>query len=167
MDPILLESREKIVKALIHVENIETITKDPTCYINQHFDQSKKHINWRRIDLKAEIDQYCDQLLEENESNRLKCLQLSNGMCQVTKKVNETKEKLHFLIENFDALDSNETKLSCELNQLNVNHLMEQSCLMHESYKESLLQHKDFLFIFYDRPIEHIFGKVIDKKKVN
>jgi len=111
MDPILLESREKIVKALIHVENIETITKDPTCYINQHFDQSKKHINWRRIDLKAEIDQYCDKLLEENESNRLKCLQLSNGMCQVTKKVNETKEKLHFLIVTRNHFYS--TKISC------------------------------------------------------
>ena len=166
MDPILLESREKIVKALIHLENIETITKDPTCYINQHFDLNIKHISWRIIDLKAEIDQYCDKLLEENESKRAKCLQLSNETNQITKRINETKEELYLLKKQFDAFDSNITKLSCELSQMNANYLMEKFCFMHEEYKKSLLQHKDFVFIFYDRPIEDIVGKVIDEKKV-
>ena len=166
MDMIFQESREKIVKALERVENIESITEDPTCYINQHFDLNIKHISWRRIDLRAEIDQYCDKLLEENESKRAKCLQLSNETNQITKRINETKEELHLLKKQFDAFDSNITKLSCELSQMNANYLMEKFCFMHEEYKKSLLQHKDFVFIFYDRPIEDIVGKVIDEKKV-
>ena len=164
---IFQESREKIVKALERVENIESITEDPTCYINQHFDLNIKHISWRRIDLKAEIDQYCDQLLEENESNRTKCLQLSTDTYQIRKKINETKEELHLLKKRFDAFDPNITKLSCELSQINANYLMEKFCLMHEEYNKSLLQYKDFIFIFCDRPIEDIVGKLVDKKQVN
>ena len=167
MDLIFLESREKIVKALEQVENIESITENPTCYINQHFDLNIKHISWRRIDLKAEIDQYCDQLLEENESKRTEYLRLSNETNQITKKINETKEELHLLKKQFDAFDLNITKLSCEFSQMNTDYLMEKLCLMHEEYKKSLLHHKDFVFIFYDRPIEDIVGKVIDEKKVN
>jgi len=167
MDSIFHESREKIEKALEQVENIESITEDPTCYINQHFDLNIKHISWRRIDLKAEIDQYCDQLLEENESNRTKCLQLSNETDQITKKINETKDELHLLKKRFDAFDSNTTKMSCELSTMNANYLMEKFCFMHEEHNKSLLQHKDFIFIFCDCPIEDIVGKLVDKKQVN
>ena len=77
MDLIFQESREKIAETLEQVENIGSITEDPTCYINKHFDLNINHIRWRRIDLIEEIDQYCDQLLEENESNRTKCLKIS------------------------------------------------------------------------------------------
>jgi hypothetical protein len=52
MDKIFYVSKEKIVNALVQVENIESITKDPALYINKHFDRNKKHISWRRIDLK-------------------------------------------------------------------------------------------------------------------
>jgi len=125
MDLIFQESREKIAVTLEQVENIESIDEDPTCYINQHFDLNINHIIWRRIDLKAEIDQYCDQLLEENESNRTKCLQLSTDTYQITKRIKETKEELYLLKKQFDAFDSNITKLSCELSQMNANYLME------------------------------------------
>ena len=56
MDKIFHESRDKIVNALLQVEKIESITNDPSCYINQHFDHNEKHISWRRVDLKTEID---------------------------------------------------------------------------------------------------------------
>ncbi len=122
MDMIFQESREKIVKALERVENIESITKDPACYINQHFDLNKRHICWRRVDLKAEIDRYCDQLLEENESNRSQCLQVANEANQISNKIKETKEELCLLRRQFETFDSSVTKLSCELGQMNANY---------------------------------------------
>jgi len=167
MDLIFQESKKKIAKALEQVESIESITEDPTYYINQHFDLNIKQISWRRINLKTEIDQYCDKLIEENESNRENCLQLSNETNQIRKKINETKEELHLLKKRFDAFDPNITKLSCELSQINANYLMEKFCLMHEEYNKSLLQYKDFIFIFCDRPIKDIVGKLVDKKQVN
>ena len=167
MDLIFQESKKKIAKALEQVESIESITEDPTYYINQHFDLNIKQISWRRINLKTEIDQYCDKLIEENESNRENCLQLSNETNQIRKKINETKEELHLLKKRFDAFDPNITKLSCELSQINANYLTEKFRIMHEEYKEALLLRKDLLFIFFDRAVEDIVGKVIDKRRVN
>ena len=167
MDKIFHEFRDKIVNILVQVENIESITKDPACYINQHFDLNKKHISWRRIDLKAEIDRYCDQLQAENESNRSQCLQLANEANQISNKIKETKEELYSLKRQFETFDSSVTKLSCELSQMNTKHLMEKFRIMHEEYKEALLERKELLFVFFDRPVEDIFGKVVDKRRVN
>ena len=166
MDKIFHESRDKILNVLVQVENIESTTKDPACYINQHFDLNKKHISWRRIDLKAEIDLYCDQLLAENESNRQQCLQLANKANQISKKIKETKEELCLLRRQFETFDSSVSKLSCELGQMNANYLLEKFRLMHEEYKEALLVRKKLLFVFCDRPIENIVGKVVDKRRV-
>ena len=166
MDKIFHESRDKILNVLVQVENIESITKDPACYINQHFDLNKKHISWRRIDLKAEIDRYCDELLAENESNRSQCLQLANEANQISKKIKEIKEELCLLRRQFETFDSSVSKLSCELGQMNANYLLEKFRIMHEEYKEALLVRKKLLFVFCDRPIENIVGKVVDKKMV-
>ena len=166
MDKIFHESRDKIVNILVQVENIESITKDPACYINQHFDLNKKHISWRRIDLKAEIDRYCDQLQAENESNRSQCLQLENEANQISKKIKEIKIELFSLKRQFEKFDSSVTNLSCELSQMNANYLLEKFRIMHEEYKEELLVRKELLFVFFDRPIENIVGKVVDKKRV-
>ena len=166
MDKIFYESRDKIGNAIVQVENIESITKDPEYYINQQFDLIKQHISWRRIDLKAEIDLYCDQLLAENESNRSECLQLANEANQISNKIKETKEELCSLKRQFETFDSNLSELNCELGQMNSNYLLEKFRIMHQEYKEELLVRKELLFIFFDRPVEDIFGKVIDKKRV-
>ena len=166
MDKIFHESRDKILNVLVQVENIESATKDPAFYINKHFDLNKKHISWRRIDLKAEIDLYCDQLLAENESNRSQCLQLANEANQISNKIKETKEELCSLKRQFETFDSSVTKLSCQLGQMNANYLLEKFRLMHEEYKEALLERKELLFVFFDRPVEDIVGKVVDKKRV-
>ena len=83
MSQIFHESRDKVDEALREVENIESITKDPTCYINQHFDLNKKRITWRRQTLIADINKYSDQLIQENESNRLQCLQIVSELMLV------------------------------------------------------------------------------------
>ena len=83
MDQIFRESRERIDEALREVENIESITNDHTCYINQHFDLNKKRITLRRKNLIADINKYSDQLIQENESNRLQCLQIVSELMLV------------------------------------------------------------------------------------
>jgi hypothetical protein len=123
-------------------------------------------MSWRRIDLKAAIDLYCDQLLAENESNRQQCLQLANEANQISNKIKETKEELCSLKRQFETFDSSVTKLSCQLGQMNANYLLEKFRIMHEKYKEALLVRKELLFVFFDRHVEDIVGKVIDKRRV-
>jgi hypothetical protein len=163
MDKIFYESRDKIGNAIVQVENIESITKDPEYYINQQFDLIKQHISWRRIDLKAEIDLSCDQLLKENESKRSKCLQLTHETNKISENVKETKEELCCLRRSFETFYSGVTKYNCELSQMKANYLLEKLRLMHEEYKEALLEHKELLFVFFDRPVEDIVGKLVDK----
>jgi hypothetical protein len=42
------ESSSKLQEALRQVEKIDSITKDPSNYINQHFDECIDQINFRR-----------------------------------------------------------------------------------------------------------------------
>jgi hypothetical protein len=76
-DRTLYDCRDMLNESLQQLEIIESITKDPTSFINKHFNRNKHLIKWRqtrRFDLKTEIGQYCDQFLEENESNKANCL---------------------------------------------------------------------------------------------
>ena len=48
-----------------------------------------------------------------------------------------------------------------------ANHLKGRICQMREEYKDSLLLREDLLFIFFDRPVADVVGKVVDQKQVN
>ena len=91
---------------------------------------------------------------------------MANETNKISKK-NETKEELYLLRRQFETFDSRVTKLKLKLSQMNAKYLLEKFCLMHEEYKEALLVRKELLFVFFDRPVEDIFGKVVDKRRVN
>jgi len=74
MNHVFYESSCKLQEALREVEKIDSITKDPSIYINQHFDDCHDQINFRREDLIADINDYSDKLIRENESNISQCL---------------------------------------------------------------------------------------------
>jgi len=84
---VVSECKQRIEEARQKAESIESLAMDPELFINERFDLVKMHINWRRQDLKNEIDKYTDELIESVEQNRLCCIQLS-------KENNHTKEKI-------------------------------------------------------------------------
>ena len=95
------ESSSKLQEALREVEKIDSITKDPSSYINQHFDECIDQINFRREDLIADINDYSDTLIRENESNRSQCLQNSAKTEALAKKIDFLKDFslfLHFVV---------------------------------------------------------------------
>jgi hypothetical protein len=166
MDPIIYESRCKIQQALREVQNIESITKNPASYINQHFDKNKQLIQWRRVNLIADINKYSDQLIEENESNQLKCLQISAQTKEWARIIDSLKDELNKLRDQFDTFDSRVTKLSCEITMNTANYLKDRLSQSFKDYQESLLLNENLSFVFFDQRIEDIVGKVIDKNQV-
>ena len=166
MDPIIYESRCKIQQALREVQNIESITKNPASYINQHFDKNKQHIQCRRVNLIADINKYSDQLIEENESNQLKCLQISAQTKEWARIIDSLKDELNKLRDQFDTFDSRVTKLSCEITMNTANYLKDRLSQNFKDYQESLLLNENLSFVFFDQRIEDIVGKVIDKNQV-
>ena len=174
MSQIFHESRDKVDEALREVENIESITKDPTCYINQHFDLNKKRITWRRQTLIADINKYSDQLIEENESKRSECLQLSAQTNNIARKIDFLKEELFELKKQFDTFDKSsihlmqdEVRLRFERTKNGAIYIGDRLSEALKDYQESLLIKNELSFGFFDQPVEDIVGKMFDKKQVN
>ena len=167
MSQIFHESRDKIEEALREVENIESITKDLTCYINQHFDLNKKRIKCRRLSLIADITKYNNQLIEENELNRSQCLQLSAQANDLAEKIYFLKEELFELKKQFDTFDASTSRLRFEETKNVATHLKNRLSETLEDYQESLMLNNTLSFVFCDKPIEDIFGKMFGKNQVN
>ena len=166
MDQIFYESRDKIDEAFREVENIESIKKDPTCYINQHFDLNKKRITWRRQTLIADINKYSDQLIQENESNRSQCLQLSAQTNNIARKIDFLKEELFELKKQFDTFDASVAQLRFERTKNVAIHLKDRLSETLKNYQESLMLNNQLSFGFFDQPIEDIVGKMFDDENL-
>ena len=161
------ESIDKIDEAFREVDNIESITKDPTSYINRRFDLNKNRITWRRNELISDINKYSDQLIQENESIRTRCLQLSDQTNNIARKLDFLKEELFDLKKLFDTFDANEAQLRCEQTKYEAIYLKERLNKTLKDYQESLLLNNELTFGFFDQPIEEIVGKMFDKNQVN
>jgi hypothetical protein len=167
MDPIVNECVCIIQEALNEVEKIDSIAKDPECFINLHFEKNKAHVNWRRNELISDINKYSDQLIQENESNRTRCLQLSDQTNNIARKIDFLKEELFDLKKLFDTFDANEAQLRCEQTKYEAIYLKERLNKTLKDYQESLLLNNELTFGFFDQPIEEIVGKMFDKNQVN
>ena len=174
MSQIFHESRDKIDEAFREVENIESIKKDPTCYINQHFDLNKKRITWRRQTLIADINKYSDQLIQENESNRSQCLQLSAQTNNIARKIDFLKEELFELKKQFDTFDKSSINLMQDVERLRCERSKNVAIYLRDRFSETLKDYQESLFLknelsfgFLDISVEDIVGKMFDKKQVN
>jgi hypothetical protein len=160
----------KIQEVLDQIATIESVTSNPAGYINDLFDLNKKHINWRRDDLVFEINRYTEKLIEENESNRLKCLESIEEARWIAQRIEASKQEGYQLKNNFEVHRTNDDKDDLEFHMFCIENTAE--CLSHnlnlmlKEYQDSLRLNKEHLFIFFDRPMEYVVGKIIDKKSV-
>ncbi len=60
-DTTLYDCRDMLNESLQQLEKIESITKDPTVFINKHLNRNKQHIQWRQNDLIANFNKYSYQ----------------------------------------------------------------------------------------------------------
>ena len=149
------------------MENIESITNDPTCYINQNFDLNKKRIICRRNELISDINKYSEQLIQENKSNRAECLKLSDQTNNIARKIDFLKEELFDLKKQFDTFNASSIHLMQDVLRLRFErtkngaiYLKDRLSEALKDYQESLLSKDELSFGFFDQPIEDIFGKM-------
>ena len=139
---------------------------ESSIYINQHFDDCHDQINFRREDLIADINDYSDKLIRENESNRSQCLQNSAKTEALAKKIDFLKEEIFDLKIQFDTFDTRVAQIRWERNQISAVHLKERLSETLKDYKESLLLNNQLSFHCFYQPIEDIFGKMFDRNEV-
>ena len=166
MNHVFYESSCKLQEALREVEKIDSITKDPSIYINQHFDDCHVQINSRRKSLIKDINDYSDKLIRENESNRSQCLQNSAKTEELAKKIDFSKEEIFDLKEGFYSFGASATQLRFEETISGSIYLKNRLSQTLKDYKESLLLNKELSFVCFYQPIEDIFGKMFDRNEV-
>jgi chromosome segregation ATPase len=166
MNHVFYESSCKLQEALREVEKIDSITKDPSIYINQHFDDCHVQINSRRKSLIKDVNDYSDKLIRENESNRSQCLQNSAKTEELAKKIDFLKEEIFDLKKQFDTFDKSVTQLRWERNKILAVYLKDRLSETLNDYKESLLLNNRLSFVCFYLPIEDIFGKMFDRNEV-
>ena len=174
MDPIVNECVCKIQEALNEVEKIDSIAKDPECFINIHFEKNKTHVNCRRNELISNINKYSDHLIQENESHRLQCLQLSAQTNNIARKIDFLKEELFELKKQFDTFDKNSINLMQDVERLRCERSKNVAIYLRDRFSETLKDYQESLFLknelsfgFLDISVEDIVGKMFDKKQVN
>lgn len=169
LNPEYSECKQKIEEAMHQFNNIEIISQDPSGLINNYFGELKSHVNWRRDDLKTEVDKYADELIQSIENNQSNCVKLSQETSQLSKSIEDSKKQLDELknhLDTFviDTLNFDSIKASAE-------DLIERFSQMQTEYRESLLLHQDYVFDFDDddptKSIEYFFGKIIDTKMID
>ena len=82
------------------------------------FDELKDQINVRRGDLIADINDYSNQLIQENESNRSQCLQISAKTEALAIIIDFLKEEIFDLKKQFDTFDTSVTQLRWKRNKM-------------------------------------------------
>ena len=167
MNQLFHECSCKLQEALREVEKIDFITKDPSIYINQYFDELKDQINVRRGDLIADINDYSNQLIQENQSNRSQCLQISAKTEALAIIIDFLKEEIFDLKKQFETFDKSVAQMRFEETKFEVNCLKKRLSKTLKDYKESLLLNKEHSFVCFYQPIEDIVGKMFDKNQVN
>ena len=165
---VVSECKQRIEEARQKAESIESLAMDPELFINERFDLVKMHINWRRQDLKNEIDKYTDELIESVEQNRLCCIQLSNENYQMEKRIDNSRLELEKLRKQMEECEVNNSVGDIRFMEITKNAVDLENKLsqMLAEFKNSLLLNKDYQFVFFDRPLEDVLGKLIDKNNV-
>jgi F0F1-type ATP synthase gamma subunit len=169
MSPEYSECKQTIEEAMHQFNNMAIISKDPSVFINNFFDDLKSHVNMRRNYLKNQVDKYADELIQSIENNQSNCIKLSQETSQLSKNIEDSKKQLDELknhLDTFviDTLNFDSIKASAE-------DLIERFSQMQTEYRESLLLHQDYMFDFDDddptKSIEYFFGKIIDTKMID
>ena len=165
MSPEYSECKQTIEEAMHQFNNMAIISKNPSVFINNFFDDLKNHVNLRRNYLKNQVDKYADELIQSIENNQSNCIKLSQETSQLSKSIEDSKKQLDELknhLDTFviDTLNFDSIKASAE-------DLIERFSQMQAEYRESLLLHQDYIFYFNDddpkKSIEYFFGKISDR----
>ncbi len=139
------------------------INRDPSIYINERFAEVKTRVNLRREDLKITVDKHADELIQLVESKRLNCLELAKTNFQIRERIENAKKHLDKLVKQLASFEVTNTAVSKY--EASANDLEHKFTQMLVEFKKSLVQ-KDYLFVFFDHPMEDVFGTIIDNIKV-
>jgi len=158
----LLERRFKApsTKALEEVRDtvteLESIAMDPENYLFGYFFEIKRLVDLRREELKNNIDDYSNEIIEVIERTKAGLVAVTKNVNHFDKEIENSRSQINKLFENFDTFEFDDKKINNLMKKAEF--LKEENEKMLEEYKQSLLMHRQYSFEYKDRSVEEFFG---------
>ncbi len=150
------ENKFSIENAKNLANKIDFIQKNAEIYINQYFQDVIIDVDLRREILKAEIDNYSDELIESLKKKQKDCIDIS-------KESNELKEKIEYSKIELDELIKKINDIEYKMKVKNIDEKFRNLKVDFETnlakYK-SLYTENKLSLSFFEIPIQEVFGKL-------
>jgi len=154
------ECKDIIKEAKESLAQIETLEKNAEGYICEHFANIKRQVEIRKKKLKAEIDGYSGGLIRSLDRAQDEFIKLSKEENELSTKIEAFKKQLDAIRENFDMLEFDDKKFKVIKQDLEV--LKKDLTQTVYSYNDHLIENKKYDFIFEQKPISSVFGRLFE-----
>ena len=154
------ECKDILKEAKISLAQIETLEKNAEGYIHEYFGNIKRQVEIRKEMLKAEIDGYSGGLIRSLDRAQDEFIKLSKEENELSTKIKAFKKQLDAIRENFDMLESDDKKFKVIKQDLEV--LKKDLTQTVYSYNDHLIENKKYDFIFEQKPISSVFGRLFE-----
>ena len=138
------------------VTELESIAMDPENYLFGYFSEIKRLVDLRREELKNNIDDYSNEIIEVIERTKAGLVAVTKNVNHFDKEIENSRSQINKLFENFDTFEFDDKKINNLMKKAEF--LKEENEKMLEEYKQSLLMHKQYSFEYKDRSVEEFFG---------
>jgi len=164
LNPVYDECKQEINDAENNIQNIENLDKDPENYIFDYFEELKRQVDLRREQLKLQLDNSSDEIIQSIESAKENCIKLSKETIKISTEIEKSKEELTELVGRFDTFEIDNEKFEEIRESLTV--LNEDLTRKLEEFKESIIGDKNYILEFQEIDIKSLFGSFKEVEKV-
>lgn len=134
---------------------INVIKKDPEIYVYDYFEEIKRQVDMRRENLKLEIDEYSDEMIQKINRIQSECRDRVKQI-NFNREIKELNDMLDELNKNLDQ--------SIKLNSMID--LREKIGTKLDHFRMNLTNQKEYRFKVSDSKVENIFGCFFSDIKV-
>lgn len=168
LTPAFDECKKALEEARASAAKIESLEKNSENDINEYFANIVKQVDLRREMLKVKIDNHSDEIINSINKTQLNCIKHAKEINKFSKDIGASKTELNELAKSFDTIEINDKKF--ENIKCSAETITKKFDNIHVDYKQSIIENKrsifvnkKYSFVFSDKPIVEIFGKVIEK----
>ena len=154
------ECKVRIEEAKESLEQIEALERNAESHIYEYFGSIKRQVDIRREKLKAEIDDYSDSLIKSLDTAQTEFIRLSNEENELSKNIKAFKKQLDEITGKFDKLEFDDKKFKSMKQSLDV--LNKNLIQTIYSYNDNLIDNKNYDFVFEQKAISSIFGRLFE-----
>ena len=164
LNPVYEECKTEINEAKNNIQLIENLDKDPENFIYEYFLELKRQVDLRREKLKLELDNYSDEIIQSIDSTKDNCIKLSTESKRLNTEIENSKNELTELIDDFDTFEIDNEKFEDIRQHLTI--LNGNLSRKFSEYKDSIIGGKEYTFEFKEIDIKSSFGSFKETEKV-